>query len=207
MTWLPGWDSPESVATYRTWFEALTTVFVLLGSVLGALAFFYSHRLSELDAADKRVMREQVRSANAGASRATAEAKRLETELEAEKQGRLLSADKLVSLTEHLRAIRKPNAKIDLSGIEGDRESMRLAEQLAPVFRDAGFGVNEPYENSVIGGVGKGVAIRQASRDGPTGQGIAAAFAAVGLESRVIEIGANTYLGPDGVEVIVGRRP
>jgi hypothetical protein len=62
------------------------------------------------------------------------------------------------------------------------------------------------YENSVIGGVGKGIAIRQESIKGLPGTGIAAAFAAVGIESRVIEMGAS-YRGPELIEVIVGRRP
>ena len=206
MTWLPGWNSPDSVATYRTTFEALSIALVLLGSACGVVAFFYNHRQAEMESADKEVMQKQVTVANDSASRANTETKRLETELETERQGRLLSPDKLVILTRHLRSVLNPKAKIDLSGIEGDRESMRLAEQLAPVLRDAGFTVNDqPYETSVIGGVGKGVAIRQASKEGPIGVGIAAAFTVVGLESRVIEMGAN--IGPDQVEVIVGRRP
>jgi len=207
MAWLPGWNSPGSVAAYRTFFEASSIALVLIGTAFGALAFFYNHRQSEMDSADKQAMQQRVALANDSASRANAETKRLETELEAERQGRLLTPDKLVSLTQHLRSVVKLKAEIDLSGIEGDRESMRLAEQLAPVFRAAGFTVNDPYENSVIGGVGKGVAIRQLSKEGSTGVGIAAAFSAVGLESRVIEMGANSYLGPDKVEVIVGRRP
>jgi hypothetical protein len=207
MTWLPGWDSPESVERYRTLLENWSGTLVVLGGILGALAFIYNHRQSELDRADKLVMQQQVSAANDGALQASQEAKRLKMELDAEKQGRLLSPDKLTILTQHLHSVLNPKAKIDLSGIEGDRESMRLAEQLAPIFRDAGFTVNDPYETSVIGGVGKGIAIRQASIKGLTGTGIAAAFAAVGIESRVIEMGPNRGLGPDDAQVIVGRRP
>jgi hypothetical protein len=207
MAWLPGWDSADSVAAYRTFFEASSIAFVLIGSALGALAFFYNHRQSEMESADKHAMQQQVAVANDRASRANSETNRLEAELEAERQGRLLSPDKVVNLTQHLRSVIQPKAEIDLSGIEGDRESMRLAEQLAPIFRDAGFTVNDPYENSVIGGVGKGVAIRQVSKTGSTGVGVEAALSAVGLESRVIDMGANSYLGPNKVEVIVCRRP
>jgi hypothetical protein len=207
MTWLPGWNSPDSVATYRTIFEASSITLLLLGSAFGVFAFLYNHRQSEMDRTDKQAMQLLVTAANDGASHANAEAKRLETALEAERQGRLLSPEKLMILTQHLRNVLNPKAKIDLSGIEGDREAMRLAEQLAPVFRDAGFTVNDQaYETSVIGGVGKGVVIRQESKEGPIGVRIAAAFTAVGIESRIIEMGANR-LGADNVEVIVGRRP
>jgi hypothetical protein len=207
MAWLPGWNSVDSVTVYRTFFEASSIALVLIGSLFGALAFIYSHRQSEMERADKHAMQQQVAAANDSASRANDEAKRLETELEAERQGRLLSPDKLVILTQRLRSVLTPKAKIDLSGTEGDRESMRLAEQLAPVFRDAGFTVNDPYGNSVIGGIGEGVAIRQVSKNGPIGVGIAEAFATVGLVSRVIEMGAYRNFGSDDVEVIVGRRP
>jgi hypothetical protein len=207
MAWLPGWDSPHSVATYRTVTEALGLGFVLFGAVFGMLAFFYNHRLSEMEAADKQSLQERVTATNESASRANAEAKRLEAELEAEKQGRLLSPEKLADLTRHLHSALRPKAKIELMGIQGDRESMRLAEQLAPAFRDAGFTVSEPYDTTFFGPVGKGVLIRQVSKDGPIGVGIAAAFAAVGLESRVFEMGADRNIGSDDVELIIGRRP
>ena len=191
---------------YRIWLENWSGVLIVIGSILGGIAFLYNHRQSEMDRADKNVLQQRVVAANESAVRADAEAVRLGTELEAEKQGRLLSPDKQMILMQHLRSVLDRKVKIDLSGIEGDRESMRLAEQLSPIFRDAGFAVNIPYENSVIGGVGKGIAIRQESIKGLPGTGIAAAFAAVGIESRVIEMGAS-YRGPELIEVIVGRRP
>lgn len=103
MAWLPGWNSPDSVAAYRTFFEASSIALVLIGTAFGALAFFYNHRRSEMDSADKQAMQQQVAVANNSASRANAETKRLKTQLEAERQGRLPAVRRRTSRLDPIR--------------------------------------------------------------------------------------------------------
>ena len=87
-------------------------------------------------------------------------------------------------------------------GLQGNRESIQLAKFLKGVLEGAGFVVDGVWEESLIGGTGPGILIRQATIDGAIGQAIGAAFDEVGLEVRMVKYDAG-----DKVEVIVGYEP
>ena len=123
--------------------------------------------------------------------------------LEAEQAGRNLSAKQLQVLTEDLRTIQKPGKPIHLMGLQGNRESIQLANDLKRVFEGAGFVVDGVWEDMLIGGTGSGILIRQEKMDGVIGQGIRAAFHQVGLDARIIELGSRAQ---NKVEIIVAYK-
>ena len=124
--------------------------------------------------------------------------------LEAEQAGRNLSAKQLQVLTEVLRTIQKPGKPIHLMGLQGNRESILLANDLKRVFEGAGFVVDGVWEDMLLGGTGSGILIRQEKMDGVTGQGIHAAFHNVGLDARIVELGSSAQ---NKVEIIVAYKP
>lgn len=124
--------------------------------------------------------------------------------LETEQAGRNLSATQLQVLTEGLRTIQKPGEPIHLMGLQGNRESIQLANVLKRAFEGAGFVVDGVWEDLLIGGTGSGILIRQEKMDGVIGQGVRAAFQHVGLEARIVELGNRVQ---NKVEIIVAYKP
>lgn len=120
--------------------------------------------------------------------------------LETEQAGRTLSTTQLQVLTKQLRTIPKPNQPVYLMGLQGNGESIRLANALKRVFEDAGFDIDGVWEDGLIGGTGPGILVRHPKIDGTVGQGIRAAFRQVGLETRIVELASDVG---NKVQVIV----
>jgi hypothetical protein len=124
--------------------------------------------------------------------------------LETEQAGRNLSATQLQVLTEQLRTVQGLKQPVHLTGLDGDREAIRLAHVLKRAFESAGFGVDGVWEDGLIGGTGPGVLVRHTKIDGVVGQGIHAALQHAGLETRIVELGRDAGTR---FEVIVGYKP
>jgi hypothetical protein len=179
---------------------------ILFALVIGfeLLAYMYGNRVSSLEADERAAMQAQVVRANEQAQRAGLEAEKLSAELTALQRGRLLSGAQASKLLELLRVIQKPGEALELTGIQGDAEAVRLSNQLRGIFSSAGFKVNGPWEDIVIGGIGDGIAVRQRYKQAAIGVAISSALQDVGLTTRIIE---KSDLRPNQIEVIVGRRP
>jgi hypothetical protein len=156
MSWLPGWYSAHSVESWHKFYEIGAIVVLVILAIFEALSLRYGSRLSELEAAEKVTLQKAVGNANEHARNAEIEAQRLSNELQAEQRGRLLSDDRIDKLAALLNTIHKSNESLHLMGIQGDREAVRVSKQLYEIFVSAGFNVDGPWEDSVIGGIGQG---------------------------------------------------
>lgn len=123
--------------------------------------------------------------------------------LEIEQRGRALSDAEAESLTEDLRSL--PTPKIYPQGVQGDRESVRFAHVLKPVFERAGCLVDGVWEDGLIGGAGDGILVRRNRLDtnNPAAT-IVTILNRHNLNARLIEKD-NFEMGR--LEVIVGARP
>ena len=204
MNWLPGWDSANSVEAWHRFFEIGGIVLFSVVVIFEALSYIYGQRMSSLDAAEKTTLRAEVATADERARNAEFEAERLSNEFKAEQRGRLLPDDQISRLSILLTTIRKPTEPVYLMGIQGDREAVGLSEQLYKIFLSAGFKVDGPWADTIIGGIGKGIAVRQKHKGDALGVAISSALQDVGLTTQIIE---KSELKPNHVEVIVGSRP
>jgi hypothetical protein len=89
-------------------------------------------------------------------------------------------------------------------GLQGNTESIRLAHVLKQCFQDAGLAVDGVWEDSIYGGTGPAILVRQESQDGAAGLAISAALEMVGLETRIVALGSKSE---NKVEVIVAYKP
>ena len=123
--------------------------------------------------------------------------------LEAEQRGRVLSNDNKSALIVELR--RLPKLSITLSGIQGDRESIRFANILKDVFKSVGWSVDGVWEDIFLGGPGDGISVRQSEPlTNSMAQQIAEAFNKINVQARSVQM-TNTKGGR--IEVVVGSRP
>lgn len=125
--------------------------------------------------------------------------------LEAEQAGRRLDANQREALVGAFLSIAKPAIPIHLIGLQGDKEAIHLANALKHILEAGGFAVDGVWEDSIIGGTGSGILIRQDTTDGVVGIALAAALQRVGLGVRIVGLGAARSEGQ--VEIIVGYRP
>jgi nucleotide-binding universal stress UspA family protein len=167
------------VSELADWRGSVTLAFGLVGALTGLASYFTGKRT---EAALER---------------------KIET-LETEQAGRTLSATQFQVLTEDLRTIQKPSQPIHLMGLQGNRESIQLANVLKRAFEDAGITVDGVWEELFFGGTGPGILIRQEKVDGVIGQRICAVFHHVGLDAHIVELGDKAQ---NRVEVIVAYKP
>ncbi|MFD0964228.1 hypothetical protein [Pseudofulvibacter geojedonensis] len=123
--------------------------------------------------------------------------------LEDEQKGRILKPKQRQKLLNDLINIEKN--KIILTGIQGDRESIRFANSIKNVLIEANWEVEGVWEDIIIGGIGFGITIRENSSDSNSiGNLLNEIMNKNQIKSRII---LKTDLKPDHVEVIVGSRP
>lgn len=123
--------------------------------------------------------------------------------LEDQQRGRVLSSQDLSGLRDDLA--RLPKAKVVLMGIDGNRESVGLAKQLKPVLLEVGWTVDGVWEDSIVGGAGEGILVRQnALATNFPGPQLVHTFNKRNLHARLINL-------PDPdltrFEIVVGARP
>ncbi|MHC1767599.1 MAG: hypothetical protein AB9869_25525 [Verrucomicrobiia bacterium] len=123
--------------------------------------------------------------------------------LEEHQQGRVLSEEDAADLRDKIS--RLPKATVLLMGIQGDRESVRFANSLKPVFLSAGWSVNGVWEDSILGGAGTGILVRHnAAATNSPGPQLVEILNIRKLKARFIKL-------PDPdlnrFELIVGARP
>jgi len=124
--------------------------------------------------------------------------------MEAEQAGRTLSPEQLQQLTRRLRAAPRSDGPINLTGLQGDREAIRLAHVLKQVLVDAEFVVDGVWEDALIGGTGPGILIRQTKKEDSLGAAINVALHQVGLDAKIVVRGVDP---PTRLEIIVGYKP
>ncbi len=122
--------------------------------------------------------------------------------LERELRGRTLNEVDRQKLINLLTAIQEKSQTISLMGLQGNLESIRLANYLKECFCQAGFDVDGVWEDFLLGGTGPGIIIRQETADGPIGRAVCEAFESVGLQACIVALGANEQ--SNELEVIVG---
>lgn len=123
--------------------------------------------------------------------------------LEAEQRSRELSSDDTTALQTGIA--RLPKSTIYLQGIQGDRESVRFANRLKPVFEWAGWSVNGVWEDGLVGGAGTGILVRQ----NPLATNLPGRELVEVLNKRGLHAHFIKLPDPDltRFEVIVGARP
>jgi len=84
-------------------------------------------------------------------------------QLEDEQQGRILKPKQRENLLNALNNLEK--IKIVLTGIQGDRESIRFANSIKDILIEANWEVDGVWEDIIIGGVGFGITLRESSTE------------------------------------------
>lgn len=122
--------------------------------------------------------------------------------LEDEQKGRILTLKQRESMVNALRNLEK--TKIELMGIQGDRESIRFANSIKDILIEANWEVDGVWEDIIIGGIGFGITIRENSSE-PNSKGK--------IINEIInknQIKSSFVLKPDlkinQIEIIVGSR-
>lgn len=145
------------------WRSAYTATFGLVAALVSVAAFFTGNRVAAL-------LENKIES------------------LESEQRGRVLTSAQLQALTEQLRPLTRSNDTVHLMGLQGNVESIRLANVLKAAFQSAGFVVDGVWESVLLGSTGPGILVRQEKID-DLGTGIRDALTQAGLDSRVVELG------------------
>lgn len=123
--------------------------------------------------------------------------------LEDEQIGRIVKPNQRNNLLEDLKHL--STIQVVLMGIQGDRESIRFANNIKEVLLEAGWEVDGVWEEIIIGGVGSGVIIRENSlAENSTGNIISETFNKNNIVTRVVE---KANLSVELIEIIVGSRP
>lgn len=124
-------------------------------------------------------------------------------QLEDEQKGRVLKPNQRENLVRALKNLEKN--KIVLTGIQGDRESIRFANSIKDIFIDANWEVDGVWEDIIIGGVGFGITLRESSSDqNSRGKIINEILNKNQIKSRVV---LKPDLKSNQIEIIVGSRP
>jgi len=124
-------------------------------------------------------------------------------QLEAEQKGRVLKPKQRENLVNALNNVEK--IKIVLTGIQGDRESIKFANSIKDIFIEADYEVDGVWEDIIIGGVGFGITLRESSSDpNSIGKIINEIMNENQIKSRVV---LKPDLKPNQIEIIVGSRP
>ncbi len=124
-------------------------------------------------------------------------------QLEDEQKGRVLKPKQRENLLNALNNLQK--IKIVLTGIQGDRESIRFANSLKDILIEANWEVEGVWEDIIIGGIGFGLTLRENTSDpNSSGKIINEIMNENQIKSRVV---LKSDLKPNLVEIIVGSRP
>ena len=123
--------------------------------------------------------------------------------LEDEQKGRVLKPKQRENLVNTLNNLEK--IKIVLTGIQGDRESIRFANSIKDILIEANWEVDGVWEDIIIGGIGFGITLRESSSD-PNSRGkiINEILNKNQIKSRIV---LKPDLKPNQIEIIVGSRP
>lgn len=123
--------------------------------------------------------------------------------LEEEQNGRVLKPKQRTNLVNALNNVDK--IKIVLTGIQGDRESIKFANSIKDILIEANWEVEGVWEDIIIGGIGFGITLRESSSDPNSGGKIINEIMNKNqIESRVV---LKPDLKSNQIEIIVGSRP
>jgi hypothetical protein len=124
-------------------------------------------------------------------------------QLEDEQKGRVLKPKQKENLLNALNNLEK--IEIILTGIQGDRESIRFANTIKDILIEANWEVEGVWEDIIIGGIGFGITLRESSSE-PNSKGkiINEIMNKNQIESRVV---VKSDLKPNLIEIIVDSRP
>lgn len=124
-------------------------------------------------------------------------------QLEEEQKGRVLKPKQRTNLVNALNNVDK--IKIVLTGIQGDRESIKFANLIKDILIEANWEVEGVWEDIIIGGIGFGITLRESSCDPNSGGKIINEIMNKNqIESRVV---LKPDLKSNQIEIIVGSRP
>lgn len=124
-------------------------------------------------------------------------------QLEDEQKGRVLKPKQRENLLNALNNIEK--SKIDLMGIQGDRESIRFANSIKDILIESKWEVDGVWEEIIIGGIGFGITLCESSTDpNSIGKIINEIMNKNQIKSRVV---LKPDLKLNQVQIIVGSRP
>ncbi|UAM99583.1 hypothetical protein K8354_07205 [Polaribacter litorisediminis] len=123
--------------------------------------------------------------------------------IEVEQKGRIIELKQKKNLLNDLKNIEK--IKVMLTGIQGDRESIRFANSIKNILVEAKWEVEGVWEDIIIGGVGFGITIRESSSDSNSiGKIMNEIMNKNQIKSRII---FKADLETNCIEIIVGSRP
>lgn len=123
--------------------------------------------------------------------------------LENEQKGRVLEPKQIENLLEALNTL--PKTKVELTGIQGDRESVRFANTIKEILIEVDWEVDGVWEDIILGGIGPGITIREKSNNPKSiGKNIMEIMNKNHIETRLV---IKSDLKPDQIEIIVGSRP
>lgn len=124
-------------------------------------------------------------------------------QLEDEQKGRIIAPKERESLLNSLKNLEK--IKVVLTGIQGDRESIKFANSIKDILIEANWEVDGVWEDIILGGVGFGITLRESSSDSNSlGKTINQIMNKNKIKSRVV---LKSDLKPNEIEIIVGSRP
>ena len=124
-------------------------------------------------------------------------------QLEDDQKGRILKPKQRENLVNALNNLEK--TKIELMGIQGDRESIRFANSIKDILIEVNWKVDGVWEDIIIGGIGFGLAVRENS-SAPNSKG-----KIINEIMNKNQIESSFVFKPDlklnQIEIIVGSRP
>jgi hypothetical protein len=127
--------------------------------------------------------------------------------LEKETAGRRLSDVQRRQLVERLRTITMPQSPVQISGLQGNTESIALAKAILATFREAGLRADGVQETTFLGSTGPGILVRGGKPDLAASEEICRALQQAGLMARVVDMGDRDVPPPDLIEVVIAYRP
>jgi len=106
------------------------------------------------------------------------------------------------NLTDILSRVAK--CPIGVYAVDGDREAIRFSKEVYQVFKDAGWPVDGPHQDNLIGGTPSGLFVVQRQWDATNGIYIKYIF---GMQKFDVELTQNSSTPTNAVSFWVGVRP
>lgn len=123
--------------------------------------------------------------------------------LQNEQIGRVLKQKDKENLKDALKIISK--IKVELTSIQGDRETYRFANELKDLLVESNWEVEGVWEDIIIGGAGSGVMIRENSTsENSTGKALNKMLNENNIKTRLV---IKSDMKENLIEIIVGSRP
>lgn len=120
-----------------------------------------------------------------------------------EQNGRTINSKEKEKLISDLKVC--PKVKIELTTIQGDRESRIFADIIKDILIESNWEVDGVYEDIILGGVGYGLVIRESSSElDSIGNILFNIMNKNNIHARLI---VKPSIKPDSIEIIVGSRP